>query len=144
MNLFKAKNERERLKNNIYIEANKIAIEFNKTQPKASDVSKEIIKNGKITDKNLQYLIDTDDTYKKLREMQEQFKILDTYISIEEERMKRYEPITYKIVELKELYNLTWENIGIRMGISKSWACKLYEKYQNEKEIDVFVIEKIK
>ena len=117
---------------------NEKEIAFSNTQPHATDISTESVKGGQREDKVLKYLIicEVKEIDEKIELIQNQITNITKYVDSELKRLDEYDPITKKIVELRDKYNKTWNQIHMATNMCPSYCRKLYKLYVGKRFID--------
>jgi hypothetical protein len=148
MTINEINNEIEKLENDIdYYLSEKERI-FDKTQPKAGNMSGERVQGDTTReDKFLNYVVECDDPeYKaldeKLIDKQSRVYHLVNYMNKELKRMDKYNDIEKLIIYYKEEYKPdkskkekmpTWEQIARKVNYSKTQCRRIYKSYKQQR-----------
>jgi predicted nucleic acid-binding Zn-ribbon protein len=111
------------------------AKEFEKTQPKAVDITNERVDGGVTIDKNLSYVITLEELNIKIDNIQDKISYLTKYVENRLKIIGEYEPLKKKIIELRENHKMKWENIAEATNYSESQVRKIYKKYIGRRDI---------
>jgi len=110
---------------------------FEKTQPKASNITSERVQGGTArVDKFARYAIECEDPKylelcQEIEWLQREIYMYATYVENELKRIGEYEPLKAKIIELKDKLGLTWEQVAEAIGnlYSISQCRRIYKQY---------------
>lgn len=135
MTINQINSEIKRLENQLNYLLDEKEVAFNQTQPKATDYSKEVFTGGTREDKFEKYTIKIEELDTMIDEVHTQKYNLVRYVENELVRIGEYDPLMRKIIELKEVYNLTWRKVSESTNYSESQCRRIYRKYKNQRNI---------
>jgi hypothetical protein len=135
MTINQINNEIKRLENQLYYLLEEKERVFNLTQPKVGDTSATKVEINKREDKFANYVIQCEELDEMIEEVQTQKYNLVRFVENELVRIGEYDPLMRKIVELREVHNLTWRKVSEATNYSESQCRRIYIKYKNQRNI---------
>lgn len=134
MDIFEANSKLEKCYNDLEYWNSEKEIKFQRTQPKATDTSKELVSGGKRSNILEDYAINTEQIDKEINQLNIKISNLIKYITKELNRIGKYEPITKEIIELRDIQHLSWNQIHLRIKLSESYCRKLYTNFKKSEK----------
>lgn len=137
-----ANNRIDEIDNKLEYYLNKKEIEFNKTQPKATDIKTDITTGGARVDKNIQYMIICEQYDPIIESLQNEKQILLDFVEKELKRINKYGDVEQQIIYYKEQYipryhdEVTWYFISRKVHASESTCRRIYKKYKKSRFIE--------
>lgn len=136
-----ANNRIDEIDNKLEYYLNKKELEFNKTQPKATNIKTDITTGGARTDKNIQYMIICEQYDPIINSLQEEKQLLLDFVEKELKRINKYGDVEQQIIYYKEQYipryhdEVTWYFISRKVHASESTCKRIYKKYKKSRYI---------
>lgn len=137
-----ANNRIDEIDNKLEYYLNKKELEFNKTQPKATDIKTDITTGGARVDKNIQYMIICEQYDPIIDSLQNEKQILLDFVEKELKRINKYGDVEQQIIYYKEQYipryhdEVTWYFISRKVHASESTCKRIYKKYKKSRYIE--------
>lgn len=137
-----ANNRIDEIDNKLEYYLNKKELEFNKTQPKATDIKTDITTGGARTDKNIQYMIICEQYDPIIESLQNEKQVLLDFVEKELKRINKYGDVEQQIIYYKEQYipryhdEVTWYFISRKVHASESTCRRIYKKYKKSRFIE--------
>lgn len=141
MTINQMNNEIKRLNNELDYYLNEKQRIFDKTQPKAGNMSGERVQGGTTReDRFANYVIECDsEEYQqietKIDDTQNKIFNLTRLVERELRRIGEYDPLMKKIVELRETTKLSWDKIGEATGYCGKQCWRIYKKYKEQRNV---------
>lgn len=136
-----ANKEIERIDNQLDYYLNKKEKAFNRTQPKATNITDDVHGTSKI-DSNLEYAMICEQVDPIIDRLQEDKQLLLDFVDKELKRLGKYRELEQLIIYYKEQYipkpneNVTWYFISKRVYASEATCKRLYRRYKYKREIE--------
>jgi len=113
-------------------------IAFSNTQPRSPNLTAKSVGGGQKENKVLKYLIvcEVKEIDEKIEFIQNQITNVTKYVGRELKRLGEYDPIVKKIVELRDKYNKTWNQIHMATNMCPSYCRKLYKLHVGKRFIN--------
>lgn len=127
MTIREAKNDLERINNELELYLEKKQINFEKTQPQASKFKDVILSTGFVNDKFLHYVIKDENLDSKIIALQKEKNAIENFIIKEMERILKNKGNEY-IVYLRDELKFSWEKISRYTNYSLRQCHYLYKK----------------
>lgn len=137
-----ANNRIDEIDNKLEYYLNKKELEFNKTQPKATDIKTDITTGGARVDKNIQYMIICEQYDPIIESLQNEKQVLLDFVEKELKRINKYGDVEQQIIYYKEQYipryhdEVTWYFISRKVHASESTCKRIYKKYKKSRYIE--------
>ena len=135
-----ANNRIEHIDNQLDYYLNKKEQAFNKTQPKATNITDDV-KGTNVVDKNMEYVIVCEELDPIIDNLQEEKKLLLDFIDKELIRLKKYKELEQLVIYYKEQYipkgseEITWYFISRKVYASESTCKRIYRRYKKQRDI---------
>lgn len=135
-----ANNRIEYIDNQLDYYLNKKEQAFNKTQPKATNITDDV-KETYVVDKNMEYVIVCEELDPIIDSLQEEKKLLLDFIDKELIRLKKYKDLEQLVIYYKEQYipkgseEITWYFISRKVYASESTCRRIYKRYKKQRNI---------
>lgn len=127
MTIREAKNDLERINNELELYLEKKQINFEKTQPQASKFKDVILSTGFVNDKFLHYVIKDENLDSKIIALQKEKNAIENFIIKEMERILKNKGNEY-IVYLRDELKLSWNKIVRYSNYSLRQCYRLYKQ----------------
>lgn len=127
MTIREAKNDLERINNELELYLEKKQINFEKTQPQASKFKDVILPTGFVNNKFLHYVIKDENLDSKIIALQKEKNAIENFIINEMERILKNKGNEY-IVYLRDEMKLSWDKICRRTDYSLRQCHYLYKQ----------------
>ncbi len=126
MTIREAKNDLERINNELELYLEKKQINFEKTQPQASKFKDVILSTGFVNDKFLHYVIKDENLDSKIIALQKEANAIENFIIKEMDRILKNKGNEY-IVYLRDELKLSWNKISRYTNYSLRQCHYLYK-----------------
>lgn len=126
MTIREAKNDLERINNELELYLEKKQINFERTQPQASKFKDVILSTGFVNDKFLHYVIKDENLDSKIIALQKEKNAIENFIIKEMERILKNKGNEY-IVYLRDELKFSWNKISRYANYSLRQCHNLYK-----------------
>lgn len=107
-------------------------IAFESTQPKASKIKDIMVQGGHMSDKYVILDYSIDEIEPRIKKLEEILKITKDYVSRYKKILEEYDPLTRKIIMLREEEKLKWREIEEACHYSEKSCRNRYDDYKNK------------
>lgn len=119
----------EEIDNDLTFKKDKRAMLLLKVKPKATDMTEIKVATHIVEDKFLNYVIEVEKLENEIKELNDEKKLLQTWLERQYFILEKFEPYHKKIIDLRKNTRMTWEQIAREVGYSVSQAQRIYSKY---------------
>nr|DAT84170.1 MAG TPA: Protein of unknown function (DUF722) [Caudoviricetes sp.] len=134
MSITKIKSKIEELNNKLDFYLSKKEQSFNMTQPKSSKLKDINVSGGQRVNLFEKYVMTNEELDPIIEFLQDEIRLLESYLSKELKRIGEYSEWEQKIIYLREKGN-TWLYIAFNTPFSKSTCQRIYRNYKRKRNV---------
>lgn len=134
LTIYKAKSEYDELKNQIEFKLDQKKLNFERTQPSATDIKDISVQKTIVNNDNFaMYVARSEELDKDIDELQKEADILLKYIKKELKRIDEYDEWEQKVIYLR-MEHKTWFQIAMKTPFSERTCKRIWAKYKNNEK----------
>jgi len=133
VNIYQAKKEISFLENELEYFKNEREQLSTLVSVKSSRFDSIRVDGGIKEDKLLEYMRQLEESGidNKIQFISNRINMLENYIEKELEILEQYEPLAKRIIELRDKYNMKWEDVANSVNYSRRQCIRIYNKVKN-------------